>query len=85
METLVDLLKTLPTPFNFVAILGIFAILCGSIYACYTSYLTISLKREMLNKGMSAKDIERVMNAGKQSPAIEDQSSDHEASSHTPS
>ena len=65
MNTFFESIMTLPTPFNFVAIVGMFAIFCGISYACYTAYLNNALKREMLNKGMSAEDIERVINAGK--------------------
>ncbi len=64
METFVKFLTGMPIPFNFVAIVGMFAILCGVIYACYTAYLDNALKREMLDKGMSAEEIEKVMNAG---------------------
>lgn len=82
MEAFFEYMKTMPIPFNFVAVLGIFGILCGIIYACYAAYLNYSLKREMLNKGMSAEDIERVINAGKDSPEIKDQSSAQGAASH---
>ncbi len=82
METLIEDLMALPTPFNFVAVVGMFAILCGLIYACYTAYLSNALKREMLSKGMSAEDIERVINAGKGSSEIEDQSSKQRTESH---
>jgi hypothetical protein len=85
MEAFFEYLKTMPIPFNFVAIVGMFAILCGVIYACYTAYLNNALKREMLNKGMSAGDIERVINAGKNSPEIEDQPSEQGAASHAAS
>jgi hypothetical protein len=62
----------MPTPFNFITVVGMLAIICGVIYLCYTAYLNYALKRDMLNKEMSAGDIERVMNAGKHSPETED-------------
>ena len=85
MEAFFEYMKTIPIPFNFAAILGIFGISCGIIYACYAAYLNYALKREMLNKGMSAEDIEIVINAGKNSPEIENRSSEQGAASHAAS
>ena len=82
METFFGYLVSLPVPFNFVGIVSVIAIVCGLIYACYTAYLNNALKREMLNKGMSAEDIERVINAGKRGSEIKDQSSEQGAASH---
>ena len=85
METFIGYLTSLPTPFNFVCILGVIAIVCGLIYACYTAYLNNALKREMVNKGMSAQDIERVINAGTSDPENEDQPSEQGVASHAAS
>lgn len=82
MDAFFELIKSMPIPFNFITIVGLLAILCGAIYLCYTAYLNYALKREMLNKGMSVGDIERVMNAGKNSPGIEDLPSEQGAASH---
>lgn len=82
MDAFFELIKSMPIPFNFITIVGLLAILCGVIYLCYTAYLNYALKREMLNKGMSVEDIERVMHAGKNSPGIEDQRSEQGAASH---
>ena len=72
MNAFFELIKSMPIPFNFITIVGMLAILCGVIYLCYTAYLNYALKREMLNKEMSAEDIERVINAGKHNPETED-------------
>ena len=72
MDAFFELIKSMPIPFNFITIVGMLAILCGAIYLCYTAYLNYALKREMLNKGMSVEDIERVINTGRKSPEIED-------------
>ena len=75
MGAFFEYLRSLPTPFSFAAVVVIFAIFCGVIHTCYTAYLNTSLKREMLSKGMSAEDIERVMNAGKCCTESKDNSS----------
>jgi hypothetical protein len=85
MDAFLKLIQSMPIPFNFVAIVGMLAIFCGVVYACYTAYLNTALKREMLDKGMSAGDIERVINAGKNSPKIEDKPSEQGAASHAAS
>ena len=44
METFLEFLKTMPTPFDFVAIVSLFGILCGLIYACFSVYQNNALK-----------------------------------------
>lgn len=79
MEKFFDVLKTMPIPFNFITIVGIFAIVFGVFYLCYTAYLNNALKRDMLNKGMSAEEIERVLNAGKSMPEMKGHASGPDA------
>ncbi len=75
-------LEKLGFPFNFTIIIILFFGLGILIYACYTAYLNHVLKRDMIEKGMSAEDIGRVINASKDKPEIEDQSSEQGAASH---
>jgi len=76
MEAFFSFLEELGAPFSVICIIALFVILCALIYRCYTAYLNYVLKRDMLNKDMSAEDIERVINAGQGTPEIEDQSSE---------
>ncbi|MFC1760793.1 hypothetical protein ACFL6U_01780 [Planctomycetota bacterium] len=68
MEAFFAFLNQLGFPFNFVIIGALFAGLGILIYGCYTAYLNYALKRDMVNKDMSAEEIERVISAGKDKP-----------------
>ena len=79
MEAFFNILKDFDGPFSFVVIISLFSIIGILIYTCYTAYLDFALKRDMVHKGMSAEDIERVINAGKDKPEIENETSEHRA------
>jgi len=68
MDAFFELIKSMPTPFDFITIVGMFAIFCGAFFMCYSAFLNYTLKRDMLKRGMSAEEIERVVNAGAKGP-----------------
>jgi hypothetical protein len=68
MNQLFDLIRDLPTPFNMVAVLClIFAVasVIGSFFKQLRKYVChrqeIEFKREMVDRGMSAEEIESVV------------------------
>ena len=65
MDAFFDYIRTIPFPFVVMGFLVVFVIVCALIHECYKTRLNNELKCKMLDRGMSAQEIEQVMNAGK--------------------
>jgi hypothetical protein len=78
MTPLVDLIRDVPTPFNMIVLIALIASVSGIIvgiakgiqhYLCLRQEL--DFKREMIDRGMSADEIERIVKA--RSPSQRDE------------
>jgi hypothetical protein len=70
MTNLIDLIREVPTPFNMIVLIALIASVSGIIvaiakgiqhYLCLRQEL--DFKREMIDRGMSAEEIERLVKA----------------------
>jgi len=67
MDEFFDYIRTVPFPF---VVVGFVVIVCSVIHCMrdyYKTRLSTELKQNMLDRGMSAQEIEQVINAGKDS------------------
>ena len=64
MDAFFDYIRTVPFPFVVVGFVVVVGLITHSIHDYHKTRLNNELKQSMLERGMSAQDIERVMNAG---------------------
>jgi len=55
---------------SIIAIVGIVAILCVMVYRIHKNRLEDALKRELLDRGMTAEEIATVINSGQRRSAL---------------
>ena len=75
MSELLTKVLEVPIPFNFLivffalgTILGVIGVIVMEVRKFATHRLDLNMKREMLGQGMTPEEIERVLQAGRDSP-----------------
>lgn len=71
MDAFFDYIRTIPFPFVVVGFVVVVGLITHCVHDYYKTRLNNELKQSMLERGMSAQDIEQVMNAGSDSKELD--------------